>query len=183
MMRSSAKGPNLFALSPELVVLELPRPNKKTVTFGEPQVKVMPSRDLGSSSDVVDADVHHQRSDYARFLKDNVSCARTVRLLMKYASACESSYNSSIGLPSPAALTDYLSYPQEVAGIEHLLDGQGPARASLRRHHARRMAEEQERQRGEGRDDPTALAERLADGSKIAGHMARGRAAYVALLD
>ena len=75
---------------------------------------------------------------------------------MAWASASgERTYNLALGLTSPRVLREYLATPEDFVGIEHLLRGQGVARASLARFHWKAFLE------GDlGRDDdPELLAE------------------------
>ena len=79
------------------------------------------------------------------FLENSLSMSRVVRRVMEYAATVDTSYKSSTGLVSATALSEYLSSPQEVIGIENHLSGQQSARASLKSHHKCACLEEQSR--------------------------------------
>lgn len=118
-------------------------------------------------------------------MQDSLSRASITRRLRKYASTNENTYKSSTGLVSAPYLQGYLSYPQEIIGIEHLLAGQCTARSSLRRHHMTAVLEEVKRQKHTmgGVRDPDLLADMLSNHSTISAHMAKERAAYSLLLE
>lgn len=150
---------------------------KRSVTFGERRVSTYREA-------VPDAAKWYSNSEIEKFKADANAHATNVRRVMKYASMVEDSYNSSIGLISPRVLSEYLSCPHEIIGIEHLLAGQDAARKSLAHHQAKNFLEVQRRLREEGEDcDPKVLAEVLGGKSRILGHMARERAAYVAQME
>ena len=109
--------------------------------------------------------------------------SRVVERTMKYSSLNESTYNSSTGLPSPQVLKEYLSHPEEIIGIEHMLSCQKCDRNSLKRSCTKILLDETRRQRQEGIVDPHLLAEKLMITSNISAHMAQQRAAYITLLD
>jgi hypothetical protein len=125
--------------------------------------------------------------DNDQFSNDSKARAATVDRMMNYASLNEISYNSSTGLTAPSVLKDYLSNPEEIIGIEHLLSGQKNARESLKQHHKSALVKELRRLRQEGCTDPLLLAEmlsvRLRNTSNIASYMAQERAVYITLLD
>ena len=77
------------------------------------------------------------------FLENSLSMSRVVRRVMEYAATVDTSYKSSTGLVSATALSEYLSSPQEVIGIENHLAGQQSARDSLKSHHKCACLEEQ----------------------------------------
>ena len=126
--------------------------------------------------------------DNEQFLNDANICAQTVNRVMKYAaSSFENTYNSSTGLTSPHVLQEYLSTPQEVIGIEHLLLAQKSVRECLKCHHRRAVldsscrhdAEERRIDADDNRSSPSSTTNTY---SAIATHMAIERAAYVHLL-
>ena len=119
------------------------------------------------------------------FLENSLSMSRVVRRVMKYAATVDTSYKSSTGLVSAAALPEYLSSPQEVIGIENHLAGQQSARDSLKSHHKCACLEEQRHLDLDGRPlYRDILAVRLADYSNISAYMAKERSSYsLALLD
>ena len=123
------------------------------------------------------------KSENDQFLNAAIDRSRVVERTMKYASLNESTYNSSTGLPSPQVLKEYLSHPEEIIGIEHMLSCQKCARNSLKRSCTKTLLDETRRQRQEGCVDPHLLAERLMITSNISAHMAQQRAAYITLLD
>ena len=129
----------------------------------------------------------HQAEDDHRFLLDAISRSETVNRMMAYAAGNESSFNRTTGLTSPQVLKEYLSNPEEVIGIEHMLAGQKNDRESLKRHHRNALVEEMRRQRQEGGRggcvDADALARCLRTTSEISAHMAQQRAVYINLLD
>ena len=136
----------------------------------------------------------HSSIDNEQFSKAAASRAKTIDRVMKYAASNERTYNSSIGLTSPSVLKEYLSHPEEVIGIEHLLTAQRDARDSLRNHHKKALFEEQARLRGRLHLDhqeevegscsvSSLLAEKLKNTSTISAHMAQERAAYINLLE
>lgn len=136
-----------------------------------------------TSSDNPNDVLWYEPAEHKKFIHDTIARAGFTRRLMKYASTNELTYNSSIGLVSAKVLKDYLSIPQEIIGIEHLLDGQCTARSSLRRHHKNALMEEQRRQKRDGHTDPDYIARMLRNNSNISAHMARERAEYSFLLD
>ena len=119
------------------------------------------------------------------FLENSLSMSHAVRRVMKYAATVDTSYTSSTGLVSAAALSEYLSSPQEVIGIENHLAGQQSARDSLKSHHKCACLEEQRHLDLDGRTlYQDILAARLADYSNISTYMAKERSRYsLALLD
>ena len=130
--------------------------------------------------------------DNEQFLNDANIYAQTVNRVMKYAaSSFENTYNSSVGLTSPHVLQEYLSTPQEVIGIEHLLLAQKSVRECLKCHHRRAVldsscrhdAEERRIDADDNRSSPSSTNSTTATHSAIAIHMAIERAAYVHLLD
>lgn len=136
----------------------------------------------------------HSSIDNEQFSKAAASRAKTIDRVMKYAASNERTYNSSIGLTSPSVLKEYLSHPEEVIGIEHLLTAQRDARDSLRNHHKKALFEEQARLRGRLHLDhqeevegscsvSSLLAEKLKNTSTISAHMAQERATYINLLE
>ena len=129
----------------------------------------------------------YSASDNDQFLNDSKDRAATVDRKMKYASSNKRSYNSVTGLTAPSVLKEYLSNPEDIIGIEHLLSGQKSAREGLKRHHKGALVKELRRQRQEGCTDPLLLTEmlkeRLRNTSNIASHMAQERATYITLLD
>jgi len=152
-----------------------------SVTFAETHKEIL----LDSPPD--DMNIQwYSASDNDQFLIDSKAGAATVDRMMNYASSNEISYNSSTGLTAPSVLKEYLSNPEEIIGIEHLLSGQKNARESLTRHHKSTLVKELSRQRQEGCTDPLLLAEmlsaRLRNTSNIASHMAQERATYITLL-
>lgn len=128
----------------------------------------------------------YSASDNDQFLIDSKAGAATVDRMMNYASSNKISYNSSTGLTAPSVLREYLSNPEEIIEIEHLLSGQKNARKSLKRHHKSTLVKELSHQRQEGCSNPLLLAEmlsvRLRNTSNIASHMAQERATYITLL-
>ncbi len=129
------------------------------------------------------ADVYYKAPDLVKFRDNANKCARKARCVMQYAAKIEHTYKSSIGLTSPQVLGEYLSSPQEIVGIEHLLEGQSGSRLNLRRTQKKDLMEEQCHQREEGKTDPESLARRLGKNSRISSNMARARAEYAAALD
>ena len=129
----------------------------------------------------------YQAEDVRRFLLDAESRSGTANRMMAYAARVESTFNRSTGLTSPRVLGEYLSNPEEVIGIEHMLAGQKNDRECMRRHHRNALVGEMRRQRQEGgrggRVDVDALAERLRMTSEISAYMAQQRAVYINLLD
>ena len=77
----------------------------------------------------------YETSARDKFLNDIQARSKTTRRVMKYAAMNENSYKASIGLTSPQVLKECISCPQEIIGIEHLLDGQSAARSSLKHYH------------------------------------------------
>ena len=118
------------------------------------------------------------------FLTNSLTTARSVRRLMMYASTLEPSYKSSTGLVSASSLSEFLSSPQEVLGIENHLSGQQSARVSLKSNHKRACLGEQRHLDLDGCTlHCDILASRLADYSNISAHMARERASYCLALE
>ena len=150
---------------------------RNNVSFAETQARIF--YDISASDNV---NLWYERLDHEQFLNDALVCAGNTRRVMKYAAMNENTYKSSIGLTSPQVLKEYLSCPQDIVGIEHLLTGQCTARSSLRRCYRKDLLEEQCSQKN-GRRDPHLLAQRLRNNSRISSHMAQERAAYSALLD
>eukprot|EP00571_Detonula_confervacea_P015492 CAMPEP_0172309060 /NCGR_PEP_ID=MMETSP1058-20130122/9466_1 /TAXON_ID=83371 /ORGANISM="Detonula confervacea, Strain CCMP 353" /LENGTH=211 /DNA_ID=CAMNT_0013021613 /DNA_START=399 /DNA_END=1034 /DNA_ORIENTATION=+ len=124
----------------------------------------------------------YKESDHEQFLNNATARASIIDRMMGYAILNESTYNSSTGLTSPEVLKEYLSSPEEIIGIEHLLTVQKTARKNLRNHHTKALLEEQRRQRQEGHD-PLFLAERLRSWSTISAYLAKERALYIVLMD
>ena len=128
----------------------------------------------------------YSASECDRFKDDATARAAIIERTMKYASSHDNTYNSSTGLTAPSVLKEYLSNPEEIIGIEHLLSGQKTARESLKRHHKSTLVKELSHQRQEGCSNPLLLAEmlsvRLRNTSNIASHMAQERATYITLL-
>ena len=122
-------------------------------------------------------------SENDQFLNAAVERSIVVERIMKYASLNERTYNSSTGLTSPQVLKEYLSSPEDIIGIEHLLSCQKAARKCLKHRCTKTLLEETRRQRQEGRVDPHLLAERLRITSGISAHMAQQQAAYITLMD
>ena len=125
----------------------------------------------------------YERTDHRQFLENGIALARIIDRTMKYAKLNENTYNSSTGLTSPQVLKEYLSSPEEIIGMEHMLSNQGFTRLHLMRHHLRVLLEEQCRQRQEKNHDPDLLAKRLMDRSGISTNMAQARASYITLFD
>lgn len=152
--------------------------NILSVTFAETHKEILidgPSDDMNIK--------WYSASDNDQFLNDSKARSTIVDRTMSYASLNESTYNSSTGLTAPSVLKEYLSSPEEIIGIEHLISGQKNARESLKGHHKSVLFKELRRQRQEGCADPLLLAERLRHTSNIASHMAQERATYTTLLD
>jgi hypothetical protein len=122
-------------------------------------------------------------SECDQFLNAAIERSRIIEHTMNYASLNESTYNSSTGLTSPQVLKEYLSSPEEIIGIEHMLLCQKSARKSLKRSCTKILLEETQRQGQEGHVDPHLLAERLMIIADISAYMAQQRAAYITLLD
>eukprot|EP01083_Nonionella_stella_P012372 35122_1 len=143
------------------------------------------------STDHHPSDTWYSKVDNEQFLNDTNICAQGINRAMEYAaSTFESTYNSPTGLTSPQVLQEYLSTPQEVIGIEHLLTAQKSVRESLKCNHRKTILDEQQSRRRQLRrrsdDDDccssncTATTTHLH--SAISMHMAIGRAAYSILV-
>ena len=63
----------------------------------------------------------YQAEDGRVFLLDAESRSETANRMMAYAARNESTFNRSTGLTSPRVLGEYLSNPEEVIRIEHML--------------------------------------------------------------
>ena len=144
-----------------------------------------------ASTDHHPSDTWYSKVDNEQFLNDTNICAQGINRAMEYAaSTFESTYNSPTGLTSPQVLQEYLSTPQEVIGIEHLLTAQKSVRESLKCNHRKTILDEQQSRRRQLRrrsdDDDccssncTATTTHLH--SAISMHMAIGRAAYSILV-
>lgn len=123
-----------------------------------------------------------KRSDDEQFLQDAIVNAKKIDRAMHYAASIEDTYRSSTGLTSPQTLKEYLSCPEEIIGIEHLLTNQRRVRENLKQRHYSALLEEQHRQKQEGYN-PDKLAQMMICSSDMSAHMARERAAYITLLD
>jgi len=110
-------------------------------------------------------------SENDTFLLNAIERAKTIERVMMYAKSNEKSYNSSTGLTSPQTLSEYLSNPEEVIGIEHLLSAQKHARECLKLHHKNALLDELPRVNGA-----------TSTTSAIATHMAIERATFINLL-
>lgn len=189
MMRSPSKALHSFDLRPKSAIKRTARTRSKTsrnvsfATFVQPHESIL--YNVAPTLPTDNTNLWYKPSDYNNFLNNTKVRAEKIRSLMKYAAMLENTYKSSIGLTSPQVLKEYVSCPQEIIGIEHLLAGQSIARSSLKRYHTKDLLDEQRRQKKEGIDDGPnlQLAERLENNSRISSHMAQERAAYAALLD
>lgn len=81
---------------------------------------------------------------------------------------------------APRVLSEYLSNPVEVVGVEHMLSSQKTTRENLKANHARSLMEKQSCHEGFYLE---VLKLKLRNSSTIAANMARERAEYVGLLD
>mmetsp|Transcript_4405 Transcript_4405/g.9768 ORF Transcript_4405/g.9768 Transcript_4405/m.9768 type:complete len:363 (+) Transcript_4405:231-1319(+) len=125
-------------------------------------------------------------SENDQFLANALNHANKINHVMKYVASSETSYNPSTGLTSPRVLKEYLSSPEEIIGIEHLLSGQKIARENLKSHHKKALFEEQQDrddEKEEGENLWQILAESLRSTSTISEHMAQQRAKYITLLE
>lgn len=122
----------------------------------------------------------HAESEVEQFCRNAAIRARIIDRTMKYAASVERTFNSSTGLTAPQVLKEYLSNPEDVIGIEHLLSCQQSVRENLKAHHKNALLEGQCRRVG---CDQETLASRLGHSSAIAARMARERAAYITHLD
>jgi hypothetical protein len=129
----------------------------------------------------------HSALDNEIFLTDAKARAVVVNRMMKYASSNERTYNAATGLTAPQVLSEYLTIPEEVLGIEHMLSGQKNSRESLKRHHKSVLAKEMRRRQQEEFNDALVLADRLSERlrntSNIAAHMAVERATFSTIMN
>jgi len=152
-----------------------PTKSNKHVMFGKTSALVKDTR-----ASINQDTKWYMASDDKQFSNDATIHARKINRAMNYvASSGESTYNSSTGLTTPQALKDYLSSPEEIIGIEHMLIGQKFPRENLKSHQIGVLLEEQK----QGKRDWQVLAEKLRSVSEISAHMAHKRAQYISLLD
>jgi len=152
-----------------------PTKSNKHVMFGKTSALVKDTR-----ASINQDTKWYMASDDKQFSKDATIDARKINRAMNYvASTGESTYNSSTGLTTPEALKDYLSSPEEIIGIEHMLIGQKFPRENLKSHQIGVLLEEQK----QGKRDWQVLAEKLRSVSEISAYMAHKRAQYISLLD
>mmetsp|Transcript_15479 Transcript_15479/g.32733 ORF Transcript_15479/g.32733 Transcript_15479/m.32733 type:complete len:98 (+) Transcript_15479:571-864(+) len=97
---------------------------------------------------------------------------------MKYVAGTERTYKPSTGLTSPQVLKEYLSDPEEIIGIEHLLRGQKKARENLKAQAMKALE-----QIKHDKKDWQLLADTLKRTSSISANMAHDRAKYITLLE
>ena len=145
-----------------------------------------------ASTDHHPSDTWYSKVDNEQFLNDTNICAQGINRAMEYAaSTFESTYNSPTGLTSPQVLQEYLSTPQEVIGIEHLLTAQKSVRESLKCNHRKTILDEQQSRRRQLRrrsdDDDCCSSNSTATTtthlhSAISTYMAIERAAYSILV-
>ena len=143
-----------------------------------------------ASTDHHPSDTWYSKVDNEQFLNDTNICAQGINRAMEYAASTFES--TPTGLTSPQVLQEYLSTPQEVIGIEHLLTVQKSVRESLKCNHRKTILDEQQSRRRQLRrrsdDDDccssncTATTTHLHLHSAISMHMAIGRAAYSILV-
>jgi len=147
--------------------------NKKvSFSFSRTQDLIIPPQGPSNHNPPVDiADKWYSPSENDTFLLNAIERAKTIERVMMYAKSNEKSYNSSTGLTSPQALSEYLSNPEEVIGIEHLLSAQKHARECLKLHHKNALLDELPRVNGA-----------TSTTSAIATHMAIERATFINLL-
>jgi len=146
--------------------------NKKSVSFSRTQDMIIPPQGPSNHNPPVDiADKWYSPSENDTFLLSAIERAKTIERVMMYAKSNEKSYNSSTGLTSPQTLSEYLSNPEEVIGIEHLLSAQKHARECLKLHHKNALLDELPRVNGA-----------TSTTSAIATHMAIERATFINLL-
>ena len=156
-----------------------PSNDKKAEERKRRHVAFNATSELVGTSQMDDPNLWYNASDLALFASEAADRASRIDRTMRYISGSEPSYNASTGLTSsPRALKEYLSSPEEVVGLEHLLPAQRGARENLRSHHARSLLRAQRRTR-----DPRSLAESLNGTSAMSSHMARERASYVNLME